>query len=229
VLPDQAASLSNGDCDKQFNTALERALISLNAGQVIAVPTDTIYGIAALSQSTDAVDRLYEIKKRHREKAIAICVGSIEQVKKWGIVTISDNALCDLLPGPVTLVFKRSPLLNRDLNPLSDSIGIRIPQNDFIQSLARKCKQPFALTSANVSAGMSTLKITEFVELWPQLDVIVDGGTLGNTSQSRAGSTVVDLSIAGEFAIIREGCAKQHVVDILQNKYGLRNRLEIRT
>ena len=65
-----------------FNTSIDRALISLYADKVVAVPTDTIYGIAALSQSTDAVDRLYKIKKRHREKSIAICVGSIEEVKK---------------------------------------------------------------------------------------------------------------------------------------------------
>ena len=74
-------------------------------------------------------------------------------------MTISDDALQDLLPGPVTLVFQRSSLLNPDLNPATDSIGIRIPKCSFIQALAQRCQQPIALTSANLSSAMSPLNI----------------------------------------------------------------------
>jgi len=204
-----------------ISNIVEQCLISLNAGNVIAVPTDTIYGIAALAQSTTAVDKLYEIKKRHREKAIAICVGTIDEVKKWGCVTVSDEVLNDLLPGPVTLIFQRTCSLNPNLNPATDSIGIRIPDSSFINQLALHCNQPIALTSANISHGVSPLKVKEFEEIWCWLDVIVDEGTLSNNEQSRLGSTVVDLSRSGEFMIIREGCAHDRVLDILQNKYGL--------
>lgn len=55
---------------------------SLQDGHVIALPTDTIYGIAALAQSTVAVNQLYEIKERHQEKPVAICVGNVEEVKR---------------------------------------------------------------------------------------------------------------------------------------------------
>lgn len=213
-------------CPNEFNEIIRKALHSLNIGAVVAVPTDTIYGIAAFSQSTPAVDKLYEIKKRHREKAIAICVGNIEEVKRWGKVTVSDEVLHDLLPGAVTLIFKRSAELNPNLNPATDSIGIRIPKCEFIQQLAQACKQPLALTSANISSAMSALKIEEFKEIWPQLDLIVDAGAIGNTEESRLGSTVVDLSSPGEFLIIRKGCTYQHVMYVLEEKHKLRNKLE---
>ena len=59
-----------------------RAVDSLKKGNIIALPTDTIYGIAALAQSTPAVKKLYEIKGRHQEKPVAICVGNVEDVSK---------------------------------------------------------------------------------------------------------------------------------------------------
>ena len=61
---------------------LDSAVKSLKNDQVIALPTDTIYGVAALAQSTEAVNKLYEIKKRHEEKPVAICVGRLEDVHK---------------------------------------------------------------------------------------------------------------------------------------------------
>ena len=78
---------------------------------------------------------------------------------RWGKVGISDQLLEDLLPGPVTLIFDRQESLNVELNPFHDSIGIRIPLCPFIQRLALACKQPLALTSANISCARSTLKI----------------------------------------------------------------------
>ena len=61
---------------------LGTAVASLKNGNVIALPTDTIYGVAALAQSTEAVKKLYEIKKRHEEKPVAICVGNVKDVYK---------------------------------------------------------------------------------------------------------------------------------------------------
>jgi len=201
---------------------LNAAVSSLKSGHVIALPTDTIYGVAALAQSTQAVSKLYEIKKRHEEKPVAICVGKLEDVQKWGKVTISDAALQDLLPGPVTLVFERTEQLNPELNPTTQLVGIRIPDHDFVQQLSLACDEPLALTSANVSAvGQSSLKIEEFKDIWSKLDLIIDGGVLGLTEQCRKGSTVVNLSVPGKFSIIREGSAYNQTINILAEKYGL--------
>ena len=60
----------------------KRAADSLKAGKIISVPTDTIYGVAALAQSNEAIEAIYEIKQRHREKPIAICVADIPDIEQ---------------------------------------------------------------------------------------------------------------------------------------------------
>ncbi|XP_022082073.1 yrdC domain-containing protein, mitochondrial-like isoform X2 [Acanthaster planci] len=201
--------------------AVSAAVESLQAGHVIAVPTDTIYGVAALAQSTASVKQLYNIKGRNGNNPIAICVGDIEDLQKWSEVPVSTSLLSDLLPGPVTLVFKRRPELNPELNPFTSLVGIRIPDYPFIREVARAVGSPLALTSANISATRSTLAVQEFEELWPKLDLILDGGQLGDTVEARLGSTVVNLSIPGQFTIIRPGSAHSKTVDILSKKHGL--------
>ena len=74
-------------------------------------------------------------------------------------MTVSRNILEDLLPGPVTLVFQRDENLNPELNPATSLIGVRIPNNHFIREVARGCGGPVALTSANLSAAQSSLKV----------------------------------------------------------------------
>ncbi|XP_045196415.2 threonylcarbamoyl-AMP synthase-like [Mercenaria mercenaria] len=200
---------------------VELAAESLLNGHIIAVPTDTIYGIAGLAQNSDAIGRIYNIKRRDLRNPIAISVGTVQDFYKWSKVVVPAELLEDLLPGPVTVVLQRSDQLNPDLNPGTDLVGIRIPNHPFIINLAQKCGGPIALTSANISSTKSTLNVQEFHELWPQLDLICDGGQLGDTEFSRRGSTVVDLSVRGKYKIIRDGSAKKETVELLEEKYSL--------
>ncbi|XP_009994992.1 PREDICTED: yrdC domain-containing protein, mitochondrial [Chaetura pelagica] len=113
--------------------------------------------------------------------------------------------------------------LNKDLNPFTSLVGVRIPNHPFLRDLARACAGPLALTSANFSSQDSTLTVAEFQDLWPHLSLIIDGGPTGDvhSPESRLGSTVVDLSVSGKFTIIRPGCALASTVGILRQKYGL--------
>uniref|UniRef100_A0A8C0UXF8 Threonylcarbamoyl-AMP synthase n=1 Tax=Cyanistes caeruleus TaxID=156563 RepID=A0A8C0UXF8_CYACU len=122
-------------------------------------------------------------------------------------VNVPDELLRDLLPGPVTLVLQRSEELNKDLNPFTSLVGVRIPNHPFMRDLARACSGPLALTSANISSQGSTLTVLEFQDLWPQLSLVIDGGPIGDiqSPECRLGSTVVDLSVSGKFSIIRPG------------------------
>lgn len=197
--------------------AVDKAASIVCKGGVIAVPTDTIYGIAGLAQDKAVVDRIYEIKRRDAGKPLAICLADVKDLHTWCNVTVTSELLNELLPGPVTLVFERKPVLNPSLNPSVSRIGIRIPHNDFIRQLVASVGSPLALTSANFSSEPSTLCIEEFQSLWPLLDAIVDGGRLHDTPLSRLGSTVVDLSIAGHYAIVRNGSAYDDTVRILKS------------
>merc|ERR1711936_1156005 len=148
-------------------SAVKAAAEALAAGEVIAVPTDTIYGIAALVQNKEAVEKLYKIKKRNPSKPIAICVGEIEDIYNWAQVTVAKEVIEDLLPGQVTLVFKRAELLNNNFNPDTDLVGVRIPDYPFLRDVCSMSSSPLALTSANYSADTSTLQVETFTIFRP--------------------------------------------------------------
>jgi len=207
-----------------IKSIVESSSSFLEKGGVIAVPTDTIYGVACLAQNPGAVERIYTIKGRHQQKPIAISVAQISDIYKWSKVTVSEDLLSDLLPGPVTVVFERSPALNPTFNPHTHLIGVRIPDNQFMQQVAKQCDSPIALTSANISGSSSCLYVKEFEHLWPKLDLVVNGGRLSDTEESRLGSTVVDLSQRGTFKIIRPGSAHAETCRCLRDKYHLTER-----
>jgi len=198
----------------------------LKSGDIVAVPTDTIYGVACLVQIRPAVDKLYALKGRHPEKPISICLAEIEDLFKWSKVTVSRDLLAELLPGPVTLCFDRLPTLNPDFNPDARLVGIRVPDHSFVRQICRDVQgSPVALTSANVSQAQSCLEVSEFIDdLGSGLSKVFDGGRLicdeGQETRSRQGSTIVDLSLQGHYKIIRNGSALQDTVAKLE-KYGL--------
>ena len=122
-------------------------------------------------------------------KPLAISVGRIEDLEKfeeilrifciiiqfidlkfsdlrWSHVTVPNETMEQLLPGPVTLVFDRKPTLPAELNPNTKSIGIRIPNNRFMIELAQCVDEPIALTSANLSNQPSSLKIQVRISLY---------------------------------------------------------------
>lgn len=225
---------SNGICDNgrvmsltpdNLESSARLGATMISTGGLIATPTDTVYGIASDAQNDEAISKIYEIKGRIASKPIAICVSKIDQVYKWGKVVVDRTLLEDLLPGPVTLVFERQSVLNPNLNPNTNLIGIRIPGHRFIMNLVEYHGGPVALTSANFSNDPSTLEVEEFKDMWPRLQGIFDGGRLSSCEKSeaaaRAGSTVIDLSNQGYFRIIRNGTAYDQCVNLLRNKYKL--------
>ncbi|MEE6483990.1 hypothetical protein FKM82_013718 [Ascaphus truei] len=208
---------------KGWKETLNTSVGILQQGGVIAVPTDTIYGIACLAQNSQSITNIYNVKGRNGTKPLAICVGDIPDIYKYCHVNVPDQLLHDLLPGPVTLVMERSEGLNKKLNPFTSLVGVRIPDHSFIRQLAQLCSEPLALTSANISTQESTLTAEEFKDLWPLLSIVVDGGPIGDITspECRLGSTVVDLSVPGRFTVIRPGCALSPTLETIKNKYGL--------
>ena len=203
--------------------AVKAAAEALAAGEVIAVPTDTIYGIAALVQNKQAVEKLYTIKKRNPSKPIAICVAEIEEIYNWADVTVAREVIEDLLPGQVTLVFRRSDLLNNNFNPDTELVGVRIPDYPFLREVCSMSSGPLALTSANYSADTSTLQVEEFAPLHDSLHTVFDGGRLHDSENARLGSTVIDLSQVGTFTIIRSGSVREKAEKIMK-LHGLEQR-----
>ncbi|XP_012283415.1 yrdC domain-containing protein, mitochondrial [Orussus abietinus] len=191
----------------------------LREKQIIAAPTDTIYGLVGLAQDNDTVNKIYEIKKRDTAKPLAICVSSITDIKKWGLVeNLPPKLLETLLPGPVTIVLKRTENLNPLLNPGTDKVGIRVPNDKFLRHVSKILDEPLALTSANESNKPSSLSAEEFANLWPQLGGIfyLQPNKKMTNEKKRVGSTVVDLSEPGKFKVIRSGIAAGYVIMTLK-------------
>ncbi|CAF3126976.1 unnamed protein product [Rotaria sp. Silwood2] len=206
------------------NNLIDKCVTILKHDGVLAVPTDTIYGLAALVNSEKAIRKIYEIKGRLFTKPLAISVGCIDDLFIWSKPTLTKEQLStgELLPGPVTLMFERQSSLPSYFNPNVNNVAIRIPNCQFMIELAQRLQEPIALTSANISNDPSSICINEFKQLWAQIDLIIDGGLL--TSNDRRGSTIIDLSEKGYFHIQRQGIDCERIVKYLKEHCQLKEK-----
>jgi tRNA threonylcarbamoyl adenosine modification protein (Sua5/YciO/YrdC/YwlC family) len=193
------------------------AVEALRREKVIGVPTDTIYGLAASACSEKGIQRLYEAKQRAYHVPLAVCVGEASDVSKYADVAhLNPGLLEELLPGPITLLLRRKTddtPLSSALNPDAALLGVRVPDSEFIRAVARAYGHAIALTSANPSGKPSTLAVEEFEHLWSECACVFDGGRIAAT---RAGSTIVDLSVPGEFSVRRAGEACEAIQETLR-------------
>lgn len=179
---------------------VERATAALRDGQAVVVPTDTVYGVAALPTVPGAVDRLYALKGRPADMPIAVLVADLEQV--WALADRSDRAvrLADAFwPGPLTLVLTRRPGLDLPLGGSAATIGVRWPDHVLIARLARAVG-PLATTSANRTGEPTPATAAEAAaSLVGDVAVVLDGGPCAGTA-----STVVDVT-GPDLRVLREG------------------------
>ncbi|XP_034104804.1 threonylcarbamoyl-AMP synthase [Drosophila albomicans] len=217
-------------CPVESVDALRLAEQCLHQGKVIALPTDTVYGLACDANNEEAIQHMYEIKGRDEHKPVAICVNNIAALRRFGHAShLSDELLTRLLPGPLTIVIERTPQLsNRFLNPSTSKIGIRIPDFKFIRELCAKWhEQPLALTSANRSSAPSSLQISEFQTLWPHLGAVFNAGRIGLSEERRLASTVIDLVTPGRYEVVRAGVALKETLAVLHEfGYTAKNKIQ---
>ncbi|MEJ2597854.1 MAG: L-threonylcarbamoyladenylate synthase [Anaerolineales bacterium] len=181
--------------------AIDRATQTLQAGGLLAFPTDTVYGLAAHLLDPASIDRLYAVKDRDSTKAIPVLLSSPDELAQ---VTAEMNVMALRLarrfwPGPLTLVVPRHPSLPDNLSNLP-TIGVRMPDHPLALALMRRTG-PLAVTSANLSGAENTRTAQEvYAQLGGRIELILDGGrTPGGFP-----STVVDCT-AAEPAILRQG------------------------
>ncbi|XP_053985464.1 threonylcarbamoyl-AMP synthase [Hylaeus volcanicus] len=203
--------------------SLAIAATLLNRNEIVAIPTDTVYGLAGIINNTESIKKLYEIKGRNEKKPISISVSSVADIKHWGYTDhLPPNLLPAILPGPYTVVLERTPDLNPFLNPGISTVGIRVPKFKFINCLSN-IVGPLALTSANLSNEPSCLNANEFEILWPKLGGIFYDSRLSSTIREvlRKGSTIVDLTCPYQYRIIRKGVGMPFLTNML-SIYGLK-------
>ncbi len=179
----------------------QHALDVLRHDGLVAFPTDTVYGLAALAFRPEAVERLYIAKGRNHTKAIAILLGDASELEKVALNPgeMAQRLAQALWPGPVTLVVPGHPALPEELSPLK-TVGVRVPDHPVALKLLQLAG-PLAVTSANLSGEKSTTTANEVLQqLNGRIHLILDGGS----SPGGMPSTVVDCS-GTEPVILREG------------------------
>lgn len=181
--------------------ALPLAVEFLRSGQLVAFPTDTVYGVGALAFEAGAVEALFAAKARVLEKAIPILIAEPEELERIAL-TVPEMAwrlAARFWPGPLTLVVPKRPDLPAALSALP-TVGVRVPDHPLARALLR-LSGPLAVTSANLSGQASPCTAEEVLaQLGGRIALILDGG---RTPGGRP-STVVDCT-AAEPLILREG------------------------
>lgn len=225
IMPDSNIMKLDKQNTYQWAKCIHHAVEVLKRGGIIAVPTDTLYGVCTLAKNAE---KLYRLKGRPDQKPLGLFIDYPEHISNFAKQTVPESLLKNLFPGPITVIFHRSQSLPIEFNRDVPSIGFRIPQCKFIRDMCQYLPyELIAQTSANISGtDKNPLCIEDFRELWDDIDLIIDAGPITENNGSRQGSTVIDLTVPGQFKVLRTGCAEIETREIL-HEFGLRSQEEV--
>ena len=163
----------------------------LLSGGVVAIPTDTVYGLAAVAIDSASVAALADLKGREREQPIAVLIDSVEAVEPYLEQTRVLDTVARLWPGALTaVVLARPGGLVAPVVTEAATIGVRMPADDLAREVIRRCGGVLAVTSANHHGEPPATTAAEVATAFGESLLILDGGSRNST----APSTVVDLS-----------------------------------
>ncbi|HOW90869.1 MAG TPA: L-threonylcarbamoyladenylate synthase [Anaerolineaceae bacterium] len=190
--------------------SIQTALELLREGEIVAFPTDTVYGLGANAFYSPGIIKLFEAKGRDANKAIAVLIGNIEQI---GMLTdqINENAVIlakKFWPGGLTIVLPKKIELP-ELLSAGNSIGIRMPNHPIALELLQEFG-PIAATSANLSGKTNPQDAHDVLQqLNNRVPLILDGGKCPGGIPS----TVIDCS-TDEIQILRAGAISQQQIEV---------------
>ncbi|MBS1853236.1 MAG: threonylcarbamoyl-AMP synthase [Acidobacteria bacterium] len=177
----------------------------IRAGEVLGMPTDTFYGLAADPFNLRAVDRVYEIKSRSRHKPLSLLIESVDQAEELAQSLPEEfRALATRFwPGPLTIIVKASSRLPLKVTANTGNVALRVPNAKIPLAVVQAAAIPITATSANLS-GETECTTAQAVhdQLQDRISIIVDGGE----SPREVASTIVDLTDEeARWRILREG------------------------
>lgn len=177
-----------------FDAAVEQAAAALRRGEVVALPTETVYGLAANALDENAVRKIFEAKGRPAHNPIIVHVSDLAMARRcsaqWPV--LAEKLAAAFWPGPLTVVVGGASEIPRIVTAGGETVGVRWPSHPIMQAVIRACGFPLAAPSANRSNEISPTNATHVAaSLGERISLIVDGG------QSQVGieSTVLDLTV----------------------------------
>ena len=183
--------------------ALRKTVRFLKQGNIVGLPTETVYGLAGNAYSSKAVKNIFKLKKRPKKNPLIVHYKNINDAKKDVVLNKQFYKLYKkFCPGPITFVLKKiknakiDPLVTANLN----SIAIRFPNHKIVRKILENVNFPLAMPSANISSGLSPVSAKDvFDEFKKKIKIIINGGN----SKIGIESTVIDLT--GKPKILRPG------------------------
>ena len=179
---------------------IRRAVDALEAGEVIAYPTDTVYGLGCDLMNKRSVDRLYQIKGMDKSHPLAFICPDLSEIAKYAIV---DNqiyrVLRRFLPGPYCFILEATREVPRLVQSKRKTIGIRIPNHEVTRAVVAELGRPIISTTAQRAGAEPHVDAREIDDDFRGLGLVLDAGAGGVIP-----TTVVDLTTAPP-EIIREG------------------------
>ncbi len=179
-----------------------RAIDVLRVGGIVALPTDTVFGLCAVASDTAAVERVYEVKRRDPAQPMPVFVGSVEQAEL--VAELNDDArklAAKFWPGALTMVVPKKASFETRAVAAGATVGLRVPDDPFLREAASQLG-PLTGTSANIAGREECHSAAEVREqLGDAVDLIVDApvAPVGRPS------TIVECVEAGHMRVLREG------------------------
>ena len=199
---------------KLNNKQLDQALALLHSGRLVAVPTETVYGLAGDASNPKAIQRIFDIKDRPSTRALSALIAKPEDMSAWAR-DIPDTALSlanAFWPGPLTLILNKQPHVLDALTAGQDTVGLRIPDHPMTLQLITAFGNGLACPSANTFSHPSPTTTDQVqADLGNSIDFIIDGGACRDGMES----TIVDCTTQPP-KILRQGfIAEEEIFKIL--------------
>jgi len=191
-------------CDEN---GISKIVKSYENGEIIAFPTDTVYGLGCDPFKKDSIAQIYELKKRDGKKRFPILGISKVELKK--IVEFNSDAekISDMFwPGQVTMLLPIKKEISQKIEN-DGKLAVRVPDNECVLTILKECKLIIG-TSANISGEKSILNAYELKIKLPKVDILVDGGKI----VSQGESTIIDF-VDGKLKMIREGSVSKKEIE----------------
>ncbi|MFN4245784.1 MAG: L-threonylcarbamoyladenylate synthase [Brevinematia bacterium] len=158
---------------------LKEAAIALSRGEVVAFPTETVYGLGADATNHLAVKKIFELKGRPSDNPLIVHLHSKNQIQNYAYISneLEREIIEKLTPGPVTIILKKKDIISEIATAGLETVGIRIPYNPIAQKLIELSGIPICAPSANISGKPSATEASTVIEEFSgKIPFIIDGG-----------------------------------------------------
>jgi L-threonylcarbamoyladenylate synthase len=182
----------------------------LRSGELVAYPTDTVYGLGVAALDDGAVRKLFAVKGRAPSKAMPLLIAD-SKMASWvaDISPVAHHLMEAMWPGALTIVMRRAETFRSLALAGGDTVGLRVPDYDFVRDMIATLGEPIVGTSANRAGNRAPATAAEAAfQLGEMVPLVIDGGRMKGSA-----STVIDITRTGGPVIVRAGAVSREAIE----------------